>query len=251
MAKRPAAAAGGNARAWYETLYSGAMSDEYKAYMANEWGFEKRGDQPLFEKLSLEGAQAGLSWATILSKREGYRSAFHGFEIGKVAAMTTKDVDHLLSSDSATIIRHRGKIESVINNAKCIQALIAKAEADGVPTPTHGHFDALIWKFVDSQPQLNHWESPAQIPSESPQATAMSHELKQLGFKFVGPKCCYSLMQSCGLVIDHPKGTPEWEAAFQRLAGRASSANSAGTHAKQGKRGSAMSSSASAKKRRS
>ena len=105
-----------------------------------------------------------------------------------------------------------------------------------MPTPTHGHFDALIWKFVDSQPQLNHWESPAQILSESPQATAMSHELKQLGFKFVGPKCCYSLMQSCGLVIDHPKGTPEWEAAFQRLAGRASSANSAGTHAKQGKR---------------
>lgn len=216
--ERPPEASGIGRVAWYESIYSGAMSEEYKAYMADEWGHEKRGDQPLFEKLSLEGAQAGLSWSTILAKREGYRKAFHGFNISKCAKMTSADVDRLLSAESASIIRHRGKIESVIHNAKCVESLIAQAKADGVPTPPHGHFDALLWKFVGGVPKVNAWPSASAIPSESPEASEMSKELKALGFKFVGPKCCYSLMQSCGLVVDHPKGTPEWEAARLRLA---------------------------------
>ena len=220
MSKRArVATSAGEGKAWYEYMYSGAMSEEYQAYMANEWGHEKRGDQPLFEKLSLEGAQAGLSWSTILAKREGYRSAFHNFDIRKCARMTGKDVDRLLSEESARIVRHRGKIESVIHNAQRIEALAAQAQADGVPTPPHGHFDALLWRFVGGAPKLNAWPSSSAIPSESAEATAMSKALKALGFKFVGPKCCYSLMQSCGLIIDHPKGTPEWEAARARLVG--------------------------------
>ena len=205
--------------AWYEALYSGAMSDEYKTYMANEWAHEKRGDKPLFEKMCLEGAQAGLSWATILAKREGYRKAFHGFDIKKCAAMTSKDVDKLLATPDATIVRHRGKILSVINNAKCVQALIAEAVASKAKAE-HGHFDAFLWSYVDGVPQLNAWPDAKAIPSESETADALSKELKKRGFQFVGPKICYSLMQSCGLIIDHPKGTPEWKAAKERLAGR-------------------------------
>ena len=203
--------------AWYEALYSGAMSDEYKAYMRDEWGHEKRGDKALFEKLSLEGAQAGLSWATILSKREGYRAAFHDFDIAKVARMTAKDVDRLLGTDTAQIVRHRGKIESVVNNAQCVQQLIADAPG---PTPPYGHFDAFLWSFVGGEPVLNEWEDARAIPSESPLADKLSAALKSRGFKFVGPKICYSLLQSCGLVIDHPKGTPEYCAAKARLATR-------------------------------
>ena len=196
------------------------MSDEYKLYMKNEWAHEKRGDVPLFEKLSLEGAQAGLSWATILAKREGYRKAFHKFDIDKCAAMSAADIARLLDAESATIVRHRGKIEAVVHNAKCVQALIAEAEGRGTAAP-HGHFDAFLWSFVGGVPQLNAWPDARSIPSESDTAHALSTALKARGFKFVGPKICYSLMQSCGLIIDHPKGTPEWEAARQRLAVRA------------------------------
>ena len=220
---------------WFEKLYSGAMSDEYKLYMREEWGHEKRGDQPLFEKLSLEGAQAGLSWATILAKRQGYRAAFHNFDIAKVAKMTPKDVDRLINSESATIVRHRGKIEAVIHNAKCVEALIAEAAAaaaPGTPPPQHGHFDAYLWSFVDGKPLLNEWASAQQIPSESPLANELSASLKKKGFKFVGPKICYSLMQSCGLVVDHPKGTPEHERAKAQLAARGVDGGAAGTSKK-------------------
>ena len=230
--------------AWYESLYSGGMSEQYKDYMSTECkrappelfparqhfradnpgsilgatgGFEKRGDQALFEKLSLEGAQAGLSWSTILQKREGYRHAFHNFDIRKCAAMREEYVAALLDSDSATVVRHRGKLESVINNAQRVLELISEAEASGAPPPRHGHFDAFLWSFVDGRPQLNEWKSKEAIPTTSPVAQAMSATLKQRGFKFVGPTCCYSLMQSCGLIIDHPVNTPEWEAARLRL----------------------------------
>ncbi len=223
---RPASETASEAPRWYEALYSGAMSDEYKRYMADEWAHEKRGDRPLFEKLSLEGAQAGLSWATILAKREGYRAAFHGFDIAKCASMTSKDVDALLSSSEATIVRHRGKIESVIENAKCVQALVAEAEASKAKAE-HGHFDAFLWSHVDGTPRLNEWADAKAIPSESEAANELSKALKARGFKFVGPKICYSLMQSCGLVVDHPKGTPEWEAARARLEGRSTSGGGA------------------------
>jgi DNA-3-methyladenine glycosylase I len=208
------------APAWYEALYSGGMSPSYKTYMANEWGHPKRGDVPLFEKLCLEGAQAGLSWATILSKREAYRKAFAGFDIAACAAMTDKDIERLVSGDGssgvASIVRHRGKIAAVAKNAQCVQALIAEAEAHGQDAP-HGHFDAFLWSFVGGAPVLNAWPNAKSIPSESAVSITMSKALKERGFAFVGPKTCYSLMQSCGLIVDHPKGTPEWQAAKARL----------------------------------
>lgn len=209
--------------AWFEAIYSGAMSEEYKQYMATEWGQEKRGDVPLFEKMCLEGAQAGLSWATILAKREAYRRSFDNFDLAKCAAMTKADVERLVvgdgSSGASSIVKHRGKIESVVNNARCVLALIAEGEAEQAPAE-HGHLDALLWSFVDGRPVLNEWPDKSSIPCETETSIAMSKALKAKGFSFVGPKMCYSLMQSCGLVIDHPKGTPEWEAARMRLEAR-------------------------------
>jgi DNA-3-methyladenine glycosylase I len=172
---------------WFEETYSGAMSESYRRYMTDEWGHEKRGDRPLFEKLCLEGAQAGLSWSTILAKREGYRAAFHGFEIAKVAAMTSKDVEKLLSSTEATIVRHRGKIEAVIHNARCVQELIEEGEASKAEVE-HGHFDAYLWSYVGGTPQLNEWVDAKDIPSQSPTADELSKALRGRGFKFVGPK---------------------------------------------------------------
>ena len=201
----------------------------------DEWGHEKRGDQPLFEKLSLEGAQAGLSWATILAKREGYRKAFYGFDIAKCAAMSSKDIDVLLASEPPTIVRHRGKLESVVNNARCILELIEEAEAAGVPKPPHGHFDAFVWSFVNGTPKLSSWEiGKGTRPTMSPMATEMAMALKRRGFRFVGPTCMYSFCQSCGLIIDHPKGSAEWEEARRRLATRATPQESTEVAAEEG-----------------
>ena len=214
------AAAQSGGGSWFEETYSGAMSEEYKRYMREEWGMEKRGDCPLFEKLSLEGAQAGLSWATILTKREAYRVAFHGFEIKACAAMCDADADALCAasgSGAGSIVRHRGKVASVANNARCVLRLAEEAERRGEARPPHGHLDALLWGFVDGAPQLNSWAGAKQIPTDTETSREMSRTLKKLGFSFVGPKICYSLMQSCGLVVDHPKGSREWEAARRRL----------------------------------
>lgn len=215
----PASADG---KAWFEQLYSGAMSDEYKAYMRDEWGHEKRGDEALFEKLSLEGAQAGLSWSTILAKREAYRRAFHNFDLQACASMTEADVDALVASAAGSgrdsIVRHRQKVASVPNNARAVLRIIAEAEERGVPRPPHGHFDAFLWAYVGGVPQLNRWPTIKDIPATSELSEKMSKELKKLGFSFVGPTICYSLLQSCGLIVDHPVGTPEWEAARIRLA---------------------------------
>ena len=205
---------------WFEEMYSGAMSEEYKRYMREEWGMEKRGDVPLFEKLSLEGAQAGLSWATILTKRGAYRAAFHDFDIKACAAMGDADTDALCAasgSGAGCIVRHRGKITSVANNARCVLRLVEEAEQRGEAQPPHGALDALLWGFVNGVPQLNAWAGAKQIPTDTETSHEMSKALKKLGFSFVGPKICYSLMQSCGLVIDHPKGSHEWEAARRRL----------------------------------
>jgi len=222
--RAPTVVATAGGRSWFEELYSGAMSEEYKAYMRTEWGAEKRGDQALFEKLSLEGAQAGLSWATILAKREAYRRAFHGFDVAKCAAMSDSDIDALLAAPGSgpdKVVRHRGKVTSVRNNARCVLRLAEEAAHAGgsaAAPPPHGHLDALLWSFVGGAPQLNAWPDAKSIPAETETGTRMSAELKRRGFSFVGPKICYSLMQSCGLVVDHPKGTPEWEAARRRLA---------------------------------
>jgi len=185
----------------------------YIDYMSNEWGYEKDTDNELFEKLSLEGAQSGLSWRTILHKREAYRLAFHNFDIDKVSTMSDDDIESLLSIDdddkTKLVVRHRGKLLSVVNNATIIQTL----KSNG----TISSFKEYIWSFVDNKPILNHWESFSDLPSKTEESERMSKALKKHGFKFVGPTTCYSLMQSCGFVIDHLNGSKHWLEAEKRL----------------------------------
>mmetsp|Transcript_49416 Transcript_49416/g.164973 ORF Transcript_49416/g.164973 Transcript_49416/m.164973 type:complete len:194 (-) Transcript_49416:237-818(-) len=192
--------------------------------MREGWGSEKRGAQPLFEKLCLEGAQAGLSWATILTKREAYRRAFHKFDIKACAAMSAADEERLMQDDGRTgadaIVRNRAKIKSVVKNAQAVLALQREGAARGGSPPRHGHFDAFLWDFVGGKPRLHDRKTGEACPSKDDVSEEMSRALKARGFGFVGPTICYSLMQSCGLIIDHPAGTPEWEAAKKRLAQR-------------------------------
>ena len=201
---------------WYHFFTKGDA--EYEAYMANEWSFEKRGDVVLFEKISLEGAQSGLSWRTILHKREAYRRAFFNFDPVKVATMTEQDVERILtqqpkneSSPRDVVVRHKGKIQSVIHNAKLIVQMQAAAAAE-----EEGVFDHFLWSFVNDKPRLNRVE-PGDSPSSSAESEAMSKALKKRGFKFVGPTTCYALMQAAGMVIDHPFDSPEWHLAYKRL----------------------------------
>jgi DNA-3-methyladenine glycosylase I len=187
----------------------------------------QRGDEAMFEKLSLEGAQAGLSWLTILRKREAYRKTFHNFDIDKVAAMTSDDVQAILDTPKSidtrqVVVKHRRKIEAVIHNAKCIQQMRKDAKTDTKRSNNyfHGVFDDFLWRFVDDKPIVNnHWDGKklTGCPSTSPESEAMSEALKQIGFKFVGATTCYSMMQAYGMVIDHPTGSPEYEAAVKRL----------------------------------
>ena len=164
------------------------------AYHDEEWGVPVRDDRRLFELLTLEGAQAGLSWTTILRKREGYRAAFAGFDPAVVARLGTADVDRLLGD--ASIVRHRGKIESTVSNAA--RVLEVQDEL--------GSLDALVWGFVDGEPVVNERVSLADLPSETPVSKAMSKELKRRGFRFVGPTTVYAFMQAAGLVDDHVAG---------------------------------------------
>ena len=185
--------------------------------MSTEWGFERRGDVALFENLSLEGAQSGLSWLTVLRKRPAYRRAFYEFDPVKVSLMTVEDVQTLIDTQTENprdqLVRHRGKIESVINNAKCIVRL---QEDSSTKTTPFGAFDDLLWSFVDHKPILNRLPL-SQLVSKSRESEAMSKELKKRGFKFVGPTTCYSMMQALGMIIDHPLDNPEWFAAYERL----------------------------------
>jgi DNA-3-methyladenine glycosylase I len=167
---------------------------EYERYHDEEWGTPLHGDQPLFEKLSLEGFQAGLSWITILRRRPTFRLAFHGFEIDTVAAFTEVDVAALMSDTG--IIRNRLKIEATISNARVTQQLIA-----GKP----GALDALLWSFAPptrDQPLA----SAAHVEAITPESTALSSALRALGYRFVGPTTLYALMQSSGMVNDHVEG---------------------------------------------
>ncbi len=161
------------------------------AYHDDEWGTPEHDDRRLFELLTLEGAQAGLSWTTVLRKREGYRTAFAGFDPEVVARFGDADVARLLADPS--IVRHRGKIESTVGNARCI--LEVQAE--------QGSFDAFLWDFVDGAPVAHDFAALPDLPSESPTSRAMSKELKRRGFRFVGPTTVYALMQAAGLVDDH------------------------------------------------
>jgi DNA-3-methyladenine glycosylase I len=148
-------------------------------------------DRHLFELLVLEGAQAGLSWSTILRKREGYRKAFAGFDPVAVARFGARDVKRLLGD--AGIVRHKGKIEAAIANANA--ALAVQKEA--------GSFDAYVWSFVGGSPIENRFRSLGELPAQTAESTAMSKDLKRRGFRFVGPTTCYSFMQATGLVNDH------------------------------------------------
>lgn len=163
----------------------------YVAYHDEQWGVPLHDDQELFEMLVLEGAQAGLSWSTILNKRENYRRAFDGFEIARVAAYGEEDVQRLLADPG--IVRNRLKIRSAIRNA---QAVLEIQQA-------FGSLDACLWQFVDGVPIQNAWQELKDIPAQTPLAEALSKELKQRGLNFVGPTICYALMQSIGMVNDH------------------------------------------------
>ena len=166
----------------------------YLRYHDDEWGVPVHDDRRLYELLVLEGAQAGLSWATILRKREGYRNAFDGFDPDSVARFDERDVDRLLAD--AGIVRNRLKVESAVANAR---ATLAVREEQGA-------LEAYLWGFVGGTPLVNAWRTPGEIPSETRESRAMSRDLKRRGFRFVGPTICYAFMQAAGLVNDHVVG---------------------------------------------
>jgi DNA-3-methyladenine glycosylase I len=161
------------------------------AYHDDEWGVPLHDDRALFELLTLEGAQAGLSWMTILKRREGYRAAFAGFDIDRVASFGTADVERLLGD--AGIIRNRAKVASTIANAQATQAVREE----------FGSLDAYLWGFVGGTPRRNGFRALSELPSETAESKAMSRELRQRGFRFVGPTICCAFMQAAGLVNDH------------------------------------------------
>jgi DNA-3-methyladenine glycosylase I len=164
----------------------------YIAYHDEEWGRPVRDDRRLFEMLTLEGAQAGLSWITILKRREGYRQAFAGFDAERIARFGEADVDRLLADPG--IIRNRAKVESTIRNARAFLALQEEET---------GGFSSFLWRFVGGESRINSWQAPQEIPAETPESKAMSKELKRRGFGFVGPTVCYAFMQAVGMVDDH------------------------------------------------
>lgn len=168
-----------------------ARDESMVEYHDTEWGTPTRGTRALFELLVLEGAQAGLSWATILGKRDGYRRAFAGFDPARVAGFEAGDVDRLVGDPG--IVRHRGKIESAIVNARAVMAV----------RETHGDFGEWIWSLVSGAPRTNRWRTVDDVPSATPESAALSRALKREGFRFVGPTTCYAFMQAAGIVNDH------------------------------------------------
>ena len=172
----------------------GAVTELMTAYHDQEWGVPLHDDRMLFEFLVLEGAQAGLSWNTILNKRENYRAAFDGFDPAAVAEYGDAKVRSLLAD--AGIVRNRLKIAAAITNA---QAHLAVAQE-------FGSFDAYIWGFVGGSPKVNAWDSMSQAPARTAESDAMSKDLKTRGFKFIGSTICYAYMQATGMVNDHRVG---------------------------------------------
>lgn len=163
---------------------------EYLAYHDEEWGFPVADDRRLFEKLCLEGFQSGLSWRTILAKRENFRAAFHGFDMDRIARYTQRDIDRLLGDEG--IVRHRGKIEAVINNARCARELIRE----------EGSLAAYVWRHEPSPKDL----AEPQTTSTSAASIALSKDLKKRGWKFVGPTTVHAFLQAMGLINDHATG---------------------------------------------
>jgi DNA-3-methyladenine glycosylase I len=175
-------------------------SPEMRAYHDLEWGVPVRDDRTLFERLTLEGAQAGLSWSLILAKREGYRRVFAGFAPDLVARFDEDDVERLMAD--ASIVRNRLKIESTVSNARVIDAMHRAGET----------FAELVWSFVSDVTVDNAWAELGELPSSTVTSKAMSTELRRRGFRFVGPVTCYSTMQAAGLVNDHMTSCPRWGA---------------------------------------
>jgi DNA-3-methyladenine glycosylase I len=161
------------------------------AYHDTEWGVPSHDDRHLFEMLTLEGAQAGLSWSTILNKREAYRKSFRGFDPAKVARMTRRDVERLMGDPG--IVRNRAKIEATIANAKAFLAVQRE----------FGSFDAYVWRFVGGRPRKNRFASLRDLPAKTERSDALSKDLKRRGFKFVGSTIVYAFMQAVGMVNDH------------------------------------------------
>ena len=163
----------------------------YHEYHDNEWGRVLHDDRLLFEFLTLEGAQAGLSWATVLNKREGYRKAFDNFDINKVAKYDEKKIAELL--ENPEIVRNKLKVNSTVNNAQIILEIQEEL----------GSFDQYIWQFTDGKTIKNTWTSMKQVPASTPESDYMSKNLKKRGFKFIGTTICYAFMQATGMVNDH------------------------------------------------
>ena len=163
----------------------------YQQYHDEEWGIPVHDDRRLFEMLVLDGAQAGLSWLTILRKRENYRQAFDRFDPESIARYDERRIAQLLANPG--IVRNRLKIEAAVKNAKAFLAVRER----------HGAFGSFLWRYVDDKPKQNAWRSLAEIPARTAEAEAMSRDLKRLGFAFVGPTICYAFMQAAGMVNDH------------------------------------------------
>lgn len=165
--------------------------EDYIQYHDVEWGVPVHDDKTLFEFLILEGAQAGLSWSTVLKKREGYRKSFVNFDVQKVAQYSGEKIEELLQFEG--IIRNRLKVNSAVINAKAFIEVQKE----------FGSFDHYIWSFVGGEPIVNHWKGMSDLPSSSKESDALSKDLKKRGFKFVGSTIMYAYMQACGLVMDH------------------------------------------------
>lgn len=174
----------------------------YVAYHDEEWGVPEYDSRALWEKLILDGFQAGLSWITILRKRDAFRAAFEGFDPGRIATWGEPDVTRLLANPG--IVRHRGKIEATIRNARAWQTI----EADG-------GFDRFLWDFVGGTPLQNAWETDADVPAQTPLSVEVSKALKAHGFTFCGPTIVYAFMQATGLVNDHLMGCPAYARVSQ------------------------------------
>ncbi len=166
-------------------------TESYIHYHDTEWGIPVHNDRVHFEFLILEGAQAGLSWLTILNKREGYRKNFADFDPAKVARFTSARIEKILLDPG--IVRNRLKVQAAVSNARCFLAIQKE----------FGSFDSYIWKFVNNRPVVNAWKSPGEVPPISPESDALSKDLIRRGFKFVGSTVIYAHMQACGLINDH------------------------------------------------
>ncbi len=170
----------------------------YIRYHDREWGVPEWDDRALFEKLTLDGFQAGLSWILILRRREGFRAAFDGFDPERIAAYDDRDVEARLHD--ARIVRHRGKIEATVGNARAWLSLRER----------RGSFAEFLWDVVGGEPQVNRWQTQDEVPARTSDSERMSRRLRAEGFRFVGPTLCYAFMQSVGMVNDHLEGCFRW-----------------------------------------